>query len=80
MGQPPLMLLSLTDEGTAETRSLAWYTPVLYTTCVARKFGKPAPMFCTSKSDEFFSSFHFFFQYKTGHLVGLSSVPWGLTL
>lgn len=39
MGQPPLMLLSLTVEGTAETRRLASYTSVLYKTCVAHKFG-----------------------------------------
>lgn len=35
MGQPPLMLLSLTDEGTAGTHKLASYTFVLYTTCVS---------------------------------------------
>lgn len=51
MGQPPLMLLSLTDEGTAGTHRLAWYTLVPYTTYVAHKFGKTAPMFCTNKSD-----------------------------
>lgn len=31
MGQPPLMLLSLTVEETAGTRRLASYTSVLYT-------------------------------------------------
>lgn len=66
MGQPPLMLLSLTDEGTAGTHKLASSTFVLYTTCVSHTSSKS----CTHVLDQlkkmirvfFFSYFQFRFQ------------------
>lgn len=57
MGQPPLMLLSLTDEGTAGTHKLASSTFVLYTTCVSHTSSKS----CTHVLDQLKKMIRVFF-------------------